>query len=491
MKKDALRKMLYLMGVLMLAAMVMVSCKKDDDDDDDDPPLVEDGFYVRGDVTPFDELVFGGMLVAGINEVGQEPRTGMYEKYVTLKAGAAGFNIIQVAGATHTTWGPATVESIDTQGEREQPNVTIQKGTLGNAGVFTVPADGLYHVIIDTQTGIFVIAPVPYWGFIGGVTGWSDLEMPMVGAFDMSALTFKVEGVELRANEFKFRYGGGWKLEIDGDDVKANTNYGGEVSGTLPNLTTTLVPGGANYNLSLEQEGIYTIMMEWTVADGFKSSLTKTGDVEPLDYPEEMYMIGASVGGWDWAVVDLPMIPVHSNPHLFWKIVWIEVGVDDAGYKFAPEKGWGNDFGYDGEPPVDEIYQRGGTNMPEPDASGYYMVVVNFETSEISVTAPQVYLIGDAFGSWDQANPDGLFTVDNDNEVITITKDLSAAELRMYAWFDKGWFDAWWQSEFMIFDGAIEFRGKGDDQDRINIDPAGEYKIDLNFRNHTGTITAQ
>lgn len=487
MKKDLLRKMLYMMGVLMLAAMVTVSCDRDDDDDDDDPPIVvEDGFYLSGEVTPFDALVLDGMFVAGINEVGQELRANMYEKYITLQAGAAGFNIVEVAGAVHTTWGPATVESIATGGEREQPDITIQKGTLGTTGVFTVPEDGLYHIIIDFETNIFVIAPVPYWAFIGGETGWSDLQMPLVGAFSMTALTFKVENVDLRANEFKFRYGGGWKLEIDGENVKANTNFGGELSGTLPELTTTLVPGGDNYNLSADQEGVYTITMEWTVADGFKSMLTKTGDLEPLDYPEQLFMIGGSVGGWDWETVDLPMIPVHSQPHLFWKIVWIEAA--GGGYKFAPEKAWGNDFGYDGETPVDEIYQRGGDNMPEPEVSGYYMVVVNLETNEIAVTAPQVYLIGDVIGSWDQANPDALFTVDNVSEIITITKELAAANLRMYAWFDKGWFDAWWQSEFNIFEGVIEFRGIGGDQAVVVIDPAGEYVIDLNFMNHVGSI---
>jgi hypothetical protein len=495
MKKNSFRKMLYLMGVLMLAAMVMVSCKKDDDDDDDDDPiLVEDGFYIKGDVTPFTELTFNGMFMTGINEADeQSARAGMYEKYVTLQAGTAGFNIVQVAGATHTTWGPATVESIDTEGEREQPNITIQKGTLGTSGMFTVPSDGLYHIIMDIDTETFVIAPIPFWAIIGGATalGWADTEMPMDGAFSLDAVSFKVEDLELRAGDFKFRYGGGWKLEIVGEDVKANTNFGGEVSGTLPDLTTTLERGGANYPLAAEQEGVYTVMIEWTVADGFKSSLTKTGDVEPLDYPEELYMIGASVGGWDWANVDLPMIPVHSKPHLFWKIVWIEAGVTDAGYKFAPQKDWIGDFGYDGNDPVDGIYQKGGDNMPEPDESGYYMVVVNFETEEIAVVDPQVYLIGNTVGSWDTAYADALFTVDNANEVITLTRSLEADELRMYAWFDKGWFTDWWQSEFMILEGVIEFRGKGDDQERVNIDPAGEYKIDLNFRNHTGSIELQ
>lgn len=496
MKKIELKKLFYLAGVLLLAMTVMVSCS--DDDDDDDPILVEDGMYITGAVTPFDGLDFNGMFMIGINEADEQtPRTDMYEIYMALEAGAAGFSIVEKAGATETTYGPATVETIDTEGADEQPNITLQKGTLGSDGVFTVPANGLYHIIVDKPTNTFVIAPVPYWAILGGVTelGWSDTQMPLVGGFNQTSMKFEVTDLVLRGGNFKFRYGGGWKLEIHMDDqleLKANTNFGGEVQGTLPDLTTTLERGGADYAFSGDFEGLYDVAITWSLEDGFSSMLTKTADVEPLDYPEELFMIGNSVGGWDWSTVDLPMIPVPDKPHLFWKIVWIDAGVNDPGYKFSPEQDWaGNDFGYDGNPSEEGIYGFGGTNMPDPAASGYYMVVVNFETEQIVVAEPQVYLIGDAIGSWDAATPAGLFTVDNANEVITITKVLSAANLRMHAWLTAvdGWFD-WWQAEFNIFDGEIVYRGRGGDQDAVPVS-AGNTKIELNFRTNTGTITPQ
>ena len=490
MKKDA-KKLLFKYAWLFIAAMVIfTACSDDDDNGPDQDPPVEDGFYIRGEATPFSELTFRGLMPVGINEVEQEPRSGMYEKYITINSGGAGFNIVQVAGAEQTEWGPASVETIDTEGADEQPDITIQRGTIGTSGVFTVPEDGLYHVILDTQTETFVIAPAPYWAILGGFSNWSDVQMPLTGGFSMDELNFTAEGVELREGPFKFRYGGGWKLEI-AEDVKVNTNYGGVVGGTLPELTTTLERGGDDYLLTSDQEGLYTVNLNWTVEDGFVSTLTKTSDVEPLpEFPDELFMIGASVGGWDWAEVDLPMVPVHSKPHLFWKIVWIETGAEDSGFKFAPEKDWGNDFGWDENPPENGIYQRGGNNMPEPDESGYYMVVVNLETDEIAVVDPQVYLIGDPVGAWDTALEDALFTVDNVSEVLTITRNLEAGELRMYAWFDaaEGWFTDWWQSEFIILDGVIEFRGRGDDQERVNINDPGEYTIELDFRNNTGTV---
>ena len=217
------------------------------------------------------------------------------------------------------------------------------------------------------------------------------------------------------------------------------------------------------------------------------------GDGEQIT---ELFMIGNALNmedsdedgtpdGWQWDLTDAPMVPVHSKPDLFWKIVWLNEGGE---FKFAPQKEWSGDFGSDGNEAVDEIFEFGGDNLAVPGETGYYMVVVNLETEQIAVTAPQVYLIGDTIGSWDQAVEDALFDVDNENELITITRELVAAELRMYAWFDKGWFTDWWQSEFMIFDGEIEFRGAGDDQERVNIESDGDYTIDLNFSTGEGSI---
>lgn len=231
--------------------------------------------------------------------------------------------------------------------------------------------------------------------------------------------------------------------------------------------------------------------VEDRISEVFTLGFTPYEDEVEITFPEQVFMIGASVGSWDWAETDLPMIPVHSKPHLFWKIVWIEAGVQDPGYKFAPEQGWGDDFGYNGEAPENGIHAFGSSNMPEPAESGYYMVVVNYETQQIAVTEPNVYLIGETIDSWDTANPDGRFTVDNTNEVLTISRNLASADIRMYAWFDGGWFTDWWQSEFILLNNEIVFRGTGPDQERVTIDPAGEYNVELDFRNNTGSIQQQ
>jgi hypothetical protein len=198
-------------------------------------------------------------------------------------------------------------------------------------------------------------------------------------------------------------------------------------------------------------------------------------------YPSALYMIGDGVGDWSWDNTDLPMIPVNSHPNLFWKIVWMNAS---GGFKFAPQKAWKDDFGKTGDA-TGGVFAKGGDNIPVPGTAGYYMVVVDLTANKIAISDPKVYLIGNTIGSWDTANPAGLFTVDNANSVVTITKTLAADELRIYAWHP--WFTDWWQSEFIILNGKIAFRGTGGDQTRVPV-TAGSHTVNLNFKTGDGSI---
>lgn len=493
MKENVKHSMLKFAWLFIAAMVAFTACKKDDDPDPVIP--VEDGMYIKGAVTPFTELEFKGMFEIGVNEVGQEPRIGMYAKYVTIQSGTAGFNIVTVAGSTITTWGPATVETIDLAGEREQPNITVQKGTLGTTGKFTVPADGLYHVIVDVPTNTFVIAPVPYWAILGGATaaGWSDSQMPLVGAFDMNEMTFSITDFVLREGNFKFRYGGGWKIEIDGDLVKANSNFGGVLSGTSPNFTSTLLPGGADILFAGANEGEYTVTLKWTVDDGFVSTFTKTGDVEPLpEYPEEMFLVGAATAyGWDAPGThdDAVMHKVAGgvgNEGIYWKILHLEGG---AGFKLAAS-GWGEpNLGFAGV----DVYDADGVTVSDVEgnmsvaASGMYMIVLDLRNDEIklSIKAPEVYGMGDAFGGWDADLPANKFTVDNTEKTLISPALTATANVRMYV--DHSWIGDWWQAEFVLVAGEIVYRNNSNDDPPAFPGTAGQV-ITLHFDDNTGSV---
>ena len=195
------------------------------------------------------------------------------------------------------------------------------------------------------------------------------------------------------------------------------------------------------------------------------------------------------VCGWEWAGdYIVTMNPVHSHPHAFWAIVYIDAPAADPGFKFSPVKDWKGDFGKTGDA-TNGVYAKGGDNLTVATA-GYYMVYVDLKANKISVTAPEVYLIGDAIGKvWDYAAPVGKFTVDNTAKTIT-SPVLQAGELRMYAASPLAKIDTpiadWWQTEFMVLNGKIEYRGKGDDQARVQV-TAGK-KVVLNFVTNTGEI---
>jgi len=274
------------------------------------------------------------------------------------------------------------------------------------------------------------------------------------------------------------------------DDGRASVTARGVCFSVLPNpiISDSLTVDGEGLGAftsalsNLDGNTMYYVRAYATNSKG-----TSYGaDVQFATYPLALYMIGDGVisGGheWDWTI-DLPMIPVNGQPHLFWKIVWLNA---TGGFKMNSEKAWNNnEFGKTGDA-TDGVYSKGGDNIPVPGTAGYYMVVVNFITGKIAIADPKVYLMGDAIGSWDTGNAAGLFTVDNANSVVTITKTLAASSLRMYAWHP--WFSDWWRSEFNIIGGKIEFRGNGGDQAAVNIS-AGSNKIDLNFKTGDGSIT--
>jgi len=208
-----------------------------------------------------------------------------------------------------------------------------------------------------------------------------------------------------------------------------------------------------------------------------------------ISYPANLYMIGDGVSQagvnneWDWSKNDLPLVPVNGKPNLFWKIVWLNA---TGGFKFSPVKAWAGDFGAtiktvspNGE------YSKGSENIAVPGTAGYYMVVVDLDMAKIAVADPKVYLIGNTVGSWNSGDAANLFTVDNANSVVTITKTLAADNIRMYA--AHPWIPDWWRAEFNIFSGAISFRGIGGDQVAVPV-TAGSKTVSLNFMSGAGSI---
>ncbi len=189
--------------------------------------------------------------------------------------------------------------------------------------------------------------------------------------------------------------------------------------------------------------------------------------------PTELYMTGSEYGWSDWR----QLVPIYGTDDQFWTVVYLAEGEQ---FKFAPQAGWGGDFGYTGTT-VKDVAGAGITSSADGNLvagkAGWYLLHVTNGTDRVfEVLEPNVYLIGDAAGEWN-IDASHKFTVpatkDGDFVSPAFAKD---AELRMCVSIDP---DGWWKTEFIVANGKIDYRGKGGDQARLNVS-AGQ-KAYLNF----------
>lgn len=195
----------------------------------------------------------------------------------------------------------------------------------------------------------------------------------------------------------------------------------------------------------------------------------------------DLFLTGSN---YDWGGKWLQLVPFNKSEEDFWTIIYLHEGEQ---FKFAPQAGWVDDFGYTGTTINDEaganITSSSDGNLVVGKAGWYLLKVQNGSTKALTVLQPNVYLIGDAVGEWNIADSHKFTVPTTEDGVFESPAFAADAELRMCVSVDG--FD-WWQSEFMVFDGKIEYRGRGTDQGRVNV-KAGQ-KVTLNFTAGTGEI---
>lgn len=482
------RSKLNLAWMLLLAIFAFASCEKDDDGGG--TPLVEDGVYVFGAGTGVTEYTNSGLMKATNNEVGQVARAGLYELYIAVEAGDGGFNIGIVTGGQAMVYGPGAdfAEVLEADKISDEPRGWFARGSLTETtDKFTVPESGLYHVIYDQTLNKVAVARVE-WGIIGGATvaGWGgSTALPLEGTFSKTAMTFKATEVILTTGDFKFRYSNGWKIVLDGELVRVNTNFGGAVD--------ALVPGGDN--ISNTVNGYYTIKIMWTLEDGTSAEVTKTADYTPPSYPDAMYIAGAATA-YGWPTVgpgeneDAIMHKCAGgapSEGIFWKICYLEA---NQGFKLSAAN-WGNpNLGF---AEVTEFDANGVTvsaldgNMSVA-TSGMYMIVLNLRDNlkKVSIIAPEVYGIGDAFGGYTEDVPANKFTIDNVAKTLVSPAATANGNLRSYV--NHAWIPSWWNAEFVVNGTDIEYRNdSGSDPTAVAL-TAGQI-VTYHFDDNTGTIT--
>lgn len=208
----------------------------------------------------------------------------------------------------------------------------------------------------------------------------------------------------------------------------------------------------------------------------------------PVTTPEHLYVVGGFCG-WDWGN-SFEFVPVYDHPEMYWRMVWI----DEAGVKINTAQEWdGNEKGYNGITVAGDlagnISANGDGNICSTTPQWYLMVVTaSVSGRDIKYTVefnePNVYLIGDTFGGWDELMAGSKFDVPTTMDADFVSPSFKAdGEIRAYV---KVPGNDWWHSEFMVFNGEIAYRGKGGDQERV----AGRVgqKLYLNFATGKGSI---
>ncbi|MEA4935927.1 MAG: hypothetical protein VB102_04700 [Paludibacter sp.] len=304
-----LKKFSLFAGALALALTTFSSCDKEDP-----AVIVEDGFYVTGDATGSSNLSINYRMASGINEVTKAKRAGMYEKYVALEANKD-FTLLLKEGNVETKYS-ATLTEFNTQGEGDQPTVTLLRGTLVSGTAATpmkVTTSGLYHIVLDLNENndlanpLIIVAPVE-WGVRGvnGDWGWKKMK---ASDFNRTTMTWDTTFTSTNAGTYKFAYGGGWKIQLDDAGlVKANTNLG-----------VDMVQGGAD--IDMPKGTNIKLTLTWTLAGGELSksyAMALTGNIIIED--PSTFVVGFSGSAFgsntnppaDWSDPSGPTLATYS-----------------------------------------------------------------------------------------------------------------------------------------------------------------------------------
>ncbi len=203
--------------------------------------------------------------------------------------------------------------------------------------------------------------------------------------------------------------------------------------------------------------------------------------------PKKLHVVG-NFCNWEWSN-SLKMVQVHSTDNVFWSIIY--AGPETQGFKLNTKTNWDGALDFDKIVSQTDNIQAVNDNNIGAKVAGWYTLVVKTEIIDdkvvynVSLNEPKVYLMGETTKAWEEKE-ENLFTVpqtDSGSFVSPEFKNDSDAEVRAYVKING--YD-WWKSEFMVFNKKLEYRGTGNDQERVT-GKKGQ-RLYINFLDSTGEI---
>lgn len=372
-------KLLFVFGLVIS----FNACSKDDDvviDPGTGTVNVADGFYIAKDgVNPVSSQLLKSESVED-DGFKSQARTGFVANYIYLEAGT--YKIYEIASKEFKSKIGGTIEKKTAAGSDCNLNDFFVVKTSSSGAAFNVATAGLYKVTYDALTNESVLYDISKAGIIGDASpaGWSgDTDLPLSGAITKDGAAWQGKDITLRQGAWKFRFNCRWSLDrrTTNTDFKPESGYQmfTNFGGTVADLKTGNDSG--NIPVTTATEGIYTIDLKWTPKDGFKATITKTGEVPVVTFDPNNYKFGligdATAKAWD---ADRNFHYKKDGTTHKW--VGVFTLLADKEYKFRANDAW--DFNLGGDL---ANLTKGGANIKSPGAGAYYIVL---STSDNGVT---------------------------------------------------------------------------------------------------------
>lgn len=262
-----MKRNIQYVAAFLLILLVGVSCK--DNDNWKVVTVPQPGVYIEGTATVFSSNAATALLKEIVLD-GHDPVPNIVGMYTWLKKeGTFTFAEADENGDIIQYGMGSVLESND---------IMQRMSIVPDANLFSVSADGLYYVVVNTGLAQLSLFPVK-WGVIGDATadGWNGETLLANISYNGSSASAEFESVvQLKSGSYKFRYGGTWGYEIpDTDDskVKIYTDATGGNKGdenVLSSGYANLQNGGDN--LVNTVAGEYKVTLKFDVRTGLFSA---------------------------------------------------------------------------------------------------------------------------------------------------------------------------------------------------------------------------
>lgn len=383
--------MIKLKHTLLAALLPLVASCVDNNIGFDPVENVPAGVYVSGSSTEFSRPIATGMLAAKTHE-------NILSHNVWLSTNG-GLRIAYVGDDGHPVYYGGKITATDAasgvmQCQLEEGNDEI-----------SVPAEGLYTLVVSKQTKKLTIIPVKF--FVQG-------ELALNDKGDRVLPLAKMEYDHLRhvvtwsnadttqfvlPTEYTFAFANAKPVVVSDDNEALADTFATVLTGTGKSVRTNVLnakyaplTAKSDVNLRFTLKGQYAISVQYSVLDKAFTARVGGEGVEATGLSEQLYMAGTGVGAWNSPQM-VTMTPVGAAGNgEFWCLRYVEAGKTVA-LSTSPD-------GANSVSAFSSVVGAtiDGNGQATVSQTGLYLVYVDLNRKLLAFEKPEVYGTGECFG---------------------------------------------------------------------------------------------